>query len=858
LTPLSPEAALIRGWNVIPVRPDKRPAIPSWKQFQRHRVSVAEIKEWTRKLKPKAWAVVSGHISGLIVLDFDGDMGNATLRTLSLLPHVRTGSGGHHLYVKHPGFKVPTVNAKTKEALASLYPGLDIRGDGGYAVFAGANEAGVYEWLRQPEPEPFESLPAELQVFLKQCSEQASANSAKQTTPRASGPVSAERLISRALKKAQAGGRNNAGFWLATQLRDAGYRQDETEGFVLAYAARVSTINTKGQPEAYSKSEAVASIAQAYSRPAREPGAAPNESISKSETCHRFDVRDSGVFYLSSDPRHATRICSRLDVIKETRDERGEGWGRLLKWRDREGREHLWPMPMSLFAGSGDEYRARLLDGGLEIAPGRVARELLTTYIQTAACDSQARCVSKLGWHGDVFVLPDVAIGGSAEREDYIYQSPFEAEHYFRVSGSSEDWKREVGSLCAGNSRLTFAVSLAFAAPVLLLSETESGGFHFWGPSSLGKSTALIVAGSVSGGGGRNGYVESWRTTTNALETFAELHNDSLACLDEISQVGAAEAVEALYMLANGQGKGRMTKSIGMRRRITWTILLLSSGEVTLKEHAESAGKRTKAGGEIRLANIPADAGAGMGLFEELHAFPSPAAFAIHLKEISKRFYGAPLREFLKAITENRAGVDALIRTSLANFLNNRCLQDCSAEVLRVARRFAVAAAAGELATSIRLTGWHEGDATKAGEICLKAWIRTRGSTGPGDVHAAINQVAAFLEAHGASRFQADGASTEKVINRAGFLARDSEGNVTHYYILPEVFRREVCAGFEPETVARTLLDRGFLDPGGKGRLQKKPRISGLGTVWVYAIKPSILGRGGGDTRDTEDAARNP
>ena len=26
----------------------------------------------------------------------------------------------------------------------------------------------------------------------------------------------------------------------------------------------------------------------------------------------------------------------------------------------------------------------------------------------------------------------------------------------------------------------------------------------------------------------------------------------------------------------------------------------------------------------------------------------------------------------------------------------------------------------------------------------------------------------------------------------------------------------------------------------------------------VYAIKPSILGRGGGDTRDTEDAARIP
>lgn len=256
--------------------------------------------------------------------------------------------------------------------------------------------------------------------------------------------------------------------------------------------------------------------------------------------------------------------------------------------------------------------------------------------------------------------------------------------------------------------------------------------------------------------------------------------------------------------------------------------------------------------------NIPADAGGGMGLFEELHGFPTAAAFASHLKEVSKRYYGSPIREFLKYVTQNRAGVYELTRSFVARFLDDKSIRDCAAEVSRVARRFALAAVAGEIATRIGLTGWPEDEATRAIDRCLKAWIRTRGSTGPGDIYTAINQVAAFLEAHGASRFQADGASTEKVINRAGFLARDNEGNVTHYYILPEVFRREVCAGFEPETVGRALLDRGFLDPGGKGRLQKKPRISGLGTVWVYAIKPSILGRGGGDTRDTEDAARIP
>jgi len=96
------------------------------------------------------------------------------------------------------------------------------------------------------------------------------------------------------------------------------------------------------------------------------------------------------------------------------------------------------------------------------------------------------------------------------------------------------------------------------------------------------------------------------------------------------------------------------------------------------------------------------------------------------------------------------------------------------------------------------------------------------------------------------------------VVNRAGFVARDSDGNVTYYYILPQVFRREVCAGFDAKTVAKALLDRGFLDPAGDGRLQKKPRIRGLGTPRVYAIKPAILGRGNGDSGDLGDAKDIP
>lgn len=88
----TPEQMLTRGCSVIPVRPDKRPAIPTWKEYQRTRPSVAQVRAWRRKLKAKCWAVIAGSVSELFVLDFDGETGNRTLQSLGLDPHVRTPS----------------------------------------------------------------------------------------------------------------------------------------------------------------------------------------------------------------------------------------------------------------------------------------------------------------------------------------------------------------------------------------------------------------------------------------------------------------------------------------------------------------------------------------------------------------------------------------------------------------------------------------------------------------------------------------------------------------------------------------------------------------------------------------------
>ena len=85
----------------------------------------------------------------------------------------------------------------------------------------------------------------------------------------------------------------------------------------------------------------------------------------------------------------------------------------------------------------------------------------------------------------------------------------------------------------------------------------------------------------------------------------------------------------AAYMLVNGVGKARARRDGLARPAAAWRLLFLTSGEVRLGDHMREVGKRTRAGQEIRLADLPADAGAGHGLFGTsmaiLTAQPSPA-----------------------------------------------------------------------------------------------------------------------------------------------------------------------------------------------------------------------------------------
>lgn len=122
-----------RGWPVFPCRARRK--VPLTAHGLKDATTDAdEIRSWWRQWPDANVAVRTGSVSGLVVIDVDGDDGVASLRALErehcTLPRtasVVTPRGGQHFYLAHPG--VPVSNSAGR-----LGAGLDVRGEGGYVV----------------------------------------------------------------------------------------------------------------------------------------------------------------------------------------------------------------------------------------------------------------------------------------------------------------------------------------------------------------------------------------------------------------------------------------------------------------------------------------------------------------------------------------------------------------------------------------------------------------------------------------------------------------------------------------------------------------------------------------------------
>jgi putative DNA primase/helicase len=533
-------------------------------------------------------------------------------------------------------------------------------------------------------------------------------------------------------------------------------------------------------------------------------------------------------------------VSGAFKVLGRVRTPDGEQWARLLRWCDEDKRVHTMAIPDAELHGDAKALAALLATRGLKVSTGK-GRPHLAHYLNSVRCDRRLTLVDRTGWHEidgqRVFVLPGRTIGLIAN--SVVFNSRQESPYDTR--GTLEDWQDGVGRLVCDHTRPTFAVSAALAAPMLRIVDQEGGGFHFHGDSSTGKSAAAAAAASVWGRGSLPGFMDTWRATANAIEGTAAAHNDTPLVLDEIGLVDAREAAASAYQLAAGVGKGRMARDRSMLPALTWSTMVLSTGEIRLADKLRENGQRPMAGQAIRLADIPADAGRSFGAFDHPGPTGNAKDLADEVKLAARTHYGTAGLAFLERAL--KAGLDEVreaLSAAIAKFRAEHVSTGADGQVQRAADRFGLVAASGELACEFGIVPWPRGSAYTAASVCFRAWLDRRGGMEPSEVRDMIAHVRYFVEAHGESRFVAldvDSLNPRPVINRAGF--RQGSGETEEWWCLPETWKGEVCAGLDPTQTARVLADREMLIPGTDSFAAVR-RVEGR-PLRVYVLTSKIL-----------------
>ena len=147
------------GWSVIPLQPrGKRPHFPllpiklddtghpkrTWDPYQARLPTEDEVITWWELCPDANIGIVTGEISGIVVLDLDG-LEVAQHREIPTTPISLTGNG-MHIFFRHPSGQVHSFRR----------PGMDLKADGGYVVAPPSiHPSGRrYQWQLGPFIEP--------------------------------------------------------------------------------------------------------------------------------------------------------------------------------------------------------------------------------------------------------------------------------------------------------------------------------------------------------------------------------------------------------------------------------------------------------------------------------------------------------------------------------------------------------------------------------------------------------------------------------------------------------------------------------------------------------------------------------
>ncbi|NGZ27462.1 MAG: DUF927 domain-containing protein [Magnetococcales bacterium] len=380
-------------------------------------------------------------------------------------------------------------------------------------------------------------------------------------------------------------------------------------------------------------------------------------------------------------------------------------------------------------------------DAGFKIKSNKDVKAI-SWLLQNTHPKDRVYLVERGGWrlNENVFILGDNTIGIS--KIGVKYERLPDSKKYrenFQSAGTLRTWQVNVSKPALHSPGLVLSISLGFAAPLLQILGIESGGFHFFAPSSSGKT--LLCSASVSLYAGM-GAVYPFNGTPTGIEDLAIYHDGLSLVLDEAKQldpnpvVAAKKARSVAYQITGGKRRARSVHTGNWNGNQNWKVFLLTTGEDSMADLANMGNTKRFDGEELRLIDVPVDEEEGMGIFRSIpERCASPGDFWEEFHNSCEANHGTAMPAYLDRLThdhrEDREGLQKLINKFIDYFMREMKVDRLNGREVRFAKRFALAYAGARLATKYNVLPWTQKETLDNIRRCYTRsrayWLAARG-----------------------------------------------------------------------------------------------------------------------------------
>lgn len=483
------------------------------------------------------------------------------------------------------------------------------------------------------------------------------------------------------------------------------------------------------------------------------------------------------------------------------------------------------------------EYLAQCA-GNPELPRRRLTTKLGLNPLPDAACPDRL-----------AFVLPARTLLPSPEVvpepvESLVFRPMFSSDaHSAYTSAGTFEESRELLHMVRDDPVAIFVLVASLIAPFLEPAGVDSIIAHLHGRSSTGKTTRLQLVAMLWGkpldpqtAGNEVTLIERWHGTANSMENLATTHNGMVLCVDELG--GNTDQDFSVYNQTSGRGKNRMTRDGGMQAQRKWSLLTVSTGEVSLSDRLEAAsGKPAKTGEVIRGLSIPMD---DLPAYEGM----TTEAASQHVQSLKTRLlqtYGTIGPMFAQVVLDTFGTMSAL-REALHAGIEVRHAElvetakaaghELEPPHIRALRRFALMCVIGEWAADETLP-FSEGEIQTAIEVVTLAWLNALPSLN--DENQIVGQVRDWIIRHlGQMIVYREDPGYEHEQEPFPFIPSVTKG-IRHrrWILLTDSAFAEACDGTSAMVAGKLLKRLGILDGEG-GKHKKRHQLAGLGLPETY------------------------